>query len=275
MPPHADEALHALLDDLSAPLQPAAPPGAPLLGRSATAAFNHGSLPDALAAANAALEAAGSPTRLEPLPDSSAGAAHGALAAALGAVVQLARGCEASARLRKDAEAKVDRLQSDVRALREDVRKQTAKRGEAERKAADVKRAAGKAARRAEEERTLLEKEKEDLRGKLAAVGRREGVLVFEGRRRDKELAKLQARVHDMLASRDAVRPPMVTAVAGTELGYTFGEGDFGDESAFYQAAENWPRLLDESYEERQESLVEEGRDMRMYVGTSTKSICN
>lgn len=269
MPAYPDEALHALLDDLSAPLQQARPSSAALLPPSATPAFGRSSLPDALATANAALEAAGASTRLQPLPDSSAGAAHDALAAALGAIVQLARGCEASARLRKDAEAKVDRLQLDVRALGEESRKRKVKIEETERRAADAKRSAGRAARRAKEEHALLEKEKEELRSKLAAVVRREGVLVFEGRRRDKELAKLQARVHDMLASRDAVRPPMVTAVAGTELGYSFGEGGFGDEEAFYQAAENWPRLLDESYEERQECLVEEGRDMRMYVGIS------
>lgn len=271
MQAQSDATLHALLDDLCAPSPAYSPSSGALLATDAQSTFDRASIPDALASANAALAAAGLPTRLPLLPDSSAASAHIALVTTLGTIAQLARGCEASARLRKDAEAKVDRVHSDARAHEEDSKKQKAKAEEAEAKVNDMRRLAARATRRAREDRLVLEKESEDLRCKLAAVVRREGVLVFEGRRRDKELAKLQARVHDMLANRDAVRPPVVTFVAGTEAAYAH-DGEFRGEVTAYKEAEKWPRLVDASYEERHEYLVEEGKVMRRYVGLRLSS---
>lgn len=267
MPSDPDAALHALLDTLGAPPTTTRAASVSPGSRSAHAApqaFGRENLPDALAAANSALAAAGASTRLPQLANSSAAAAQDALAAALGVVVRLARACEAGGRLRREAEARAERAEKEAEGLQENLRKARERVKDVERKVVDVERRAARTGRRGEEEKAGLVKETGDLRGRLAAVVRREGVLVFEGRRRDKEYGKLQARVHNMLANRDAVRPPIVRIVAGREDRYAWGED--GRDSDIYEDAERWPRLVQASYEERHEALVGEGEEMRRYV---------
>lgn len=191
-----DDAINALLDNLIAS---GAPETDPTVVDAATAqqnlTYTSDTLHEGVKAVNSLLHNLSLATPL-PALDASSQNAPTVLAAALTTLVRLARGANANRTLRAQAEnaaratgLEVERLQTSLSAARERAETSAGVAASARREAADSRRAADAAARRATADAN-------DARAKLAAAAHREKLLVMEARRRDKEYAQLQRRVH-------------------------------------------------------------------------------
>jgi hypothetical protein len=97
------------------------------------------------------------------------------------------------------------------------------------------------------------------LRSKLAALARREASFAIETKKKDKDYAKLQERVHGMLARRGAIAPPQisVTSAYRAPVMHVMTNGDDQDDHDGYE------RFVESAYEQRQGVLLFENEEYR------------
>lgn len=265
MPSVSDASLHSLLDSLTAPASTGSSTGSssssPASPRAAsTSLFTRGEIPGAYAAANAQLARAGL-AALAPLADSSARVAHDALAEALGVIVVVARSREAAVGLRRAEGERREKAEGELAAVRAEVGRLREKVRKGEKEVGRVAAEGREGVKRAEGESRKALRDVGELKGRLAAVERREGALRYEVKRREREMGRLQEKVHAMLVARNAVCAPVVTVdgrrvYGGGEDEEPWGDGD-GD--AFVS-------VVGEAYEERVAVVRDENVALRAMV---------
>jgi hypothetical protein len=261
---HDDAALHAMLDSLSAAPVPTPAPRRPPTGHARKQTANSGAvggdpLDDLIASANAQLASSAYAHRVPSLANGSAAAAHAALRVALESVCALARSRDANVVLRAEADARAKEAIEQEAEAAADVKKAQRRAAAAEREVEVLNAKVAEGNRREREANAKAERIVAEVRGRLAAVSRREAALAVDGKRRERDFGRLQEKVHTLLASRGATGSIQVDVVP-----WYSATQENGEDAAYSCDAEvGYKHVVCDAYEERQGVLIAENADFR------------
>jgi synovial sarcoma, X breakpoint 2 interacting protein len=264
MPALDDDSLLSMLDSLSgstgsdgdSPLRPLTLPSV----HASAPTYRKDDLSAAISLANSQIAITGMPARIPTLASNKPEGAQNSLASAVSIIVTLVRSWEANTSLRSDAERALqnikderDRAHQTSRKLEQQLESRDSSLRTLQRNLEDAESRDRAAKKRASDEMA-------SLRSRLAALSRREAALVIETKKKDKEYAKLQERVHSMLASRGAIVAPQVSLTPLYRAPMILMHNDSSDKTT---EDGEYERFVESAYEERQVVLLYENEEYR------------